>query len=105
LCQLKRWRNFDGYGFNLHISQLVAGQFIVGHVETQSPASAAGLQDGDHLIQVAFVFIVIVIIPIAYGNKWSKKFDERPHRTRRIFSDRRQRNVTSTPKIALFHGS
>lgn len=52
LCQLKRWPQFDGYGFNLHISQVDAGQFVVGHVEIQSPAAAAGLQNGDHLLQV-----------------------------------------------------
>jgi len=52
LCQLKHWPHFDGYGFNLHISHLVPGEFIVGHVDTQSPAAAAGLLPGDHIIQV-----------------------------------------------------
>ena len=52
LCQLKHCRHFDGYGFNLHISQRVPGEFIVGHVDDHSPAAAAGLLPGDHIIQV-----------------------------------------------------
>jgi len=36
----------------------VAGQFVVGRVEARSPAAAAGLLDGDHLIQVVVVIII-----------------------------------------------
>jgi len=60
LCQLKRWTHFDGYGFTLHISQAASGQFIVGHVETESPAAAAGLLPGDHLIQVARSLLLLL---------------------------------------------
>ena len=34
------------------MSNVIPGQFIVGHVDTQSPAAAAGLLPGDHIIQV-----------------------------------------------------
>ena len=56
LCQLKHWPNFSGYGFKLHLSQVIPGQFIVAHVDAHSPAAAAGLLPGDHIIQVTYGF-------------------------------------------------
>jgi len=52
LCQLKRRRHSDGYGFALRIPRARVGRVIVDRVETLSPAAAAGLQRGDHLLQV-----------------------------------------------------
>ena len=52
LCQLKHWPHYAGYGFQLHVSRVVRGEFIIHHVETRSPAAAAGLLPGDHVIQV-----------------------------------------------------
>ena len=64
LCQLKHWPQFVGYGFNLHISQRLPGEFIVGHVDDRSPAAAAGLLPGDHIIQVTLRALLSLNRPI-----------------------------------------
>ncbi len=51
LCNVKKWQHFDGYGFNLHAEKGKAGQFI-GKVDDGSPAAAAGLKEGDRIIEV-----------------------------------------------------
>ncbi len=51
LCTLKKWADFSGYGFNLHAEKGKAGHFI-GVVDENSPASTAGLQEGDKIIAV-----------------------------------------------------
>ncbi len=51
LCVLRIWPDFQGYGFNLHAEKHVPGQFV-GKVEPGSPAEEAGLQKGDHIIEV-----------------------------------------------------
>jgi len=48
---VKKWSDFNGYGFNLHAEKGKAGQFI-GKVDSGSPAEAAGLKDGDRIIEV-----------------------------------------------------
>ncbi|KAK7098535.1 hypothetical protein V1264_002805 [Littorina saxatilis] len=51
LCHIVRWSDFNGYGFNLHAEKGKAGQFI-GKVDEGSPAVAAGLKQGDRIVEV-----------------------------------------------------
>jgi len=51
LCHIVKWENFDGYGFNLHAEKNKPGQYI-GKVDENSPAEAAGLKEGDRIIEV-----------------------------------------------------
>ncbi|RWS13434.1 Na(+)/H(+) exchange regulatory cofactor NHE-RF2-like protein [Dinothrombium tinctorium] len=51
LCHIVKWPDFDGYGFNLHAEKSKSGQFI-GKVDDGSPAQAAGLREGDKIIEV-----------------------------------------------------
>jgi len=51
LCHLRKWSDFNGYGFNLHAERGKAGQFI-GTVDPLSPAVAANLRPGDRIIEV-----------------------------------------------------
>lgn len=51
LCELKAWSDFSGYGFNLHADKGLPGQYV-GKVDPGSPAEAAGLKDGDRIIEV-----------------------------------------------------
>ena len=48
---LKRWPDFQGYGFNLHAEKGKPGQYI-GKVDDDSPSSTAGLKEGDRIIEV-----------------------------------------------------
>merc|ERR1719419_536733 len=50
-CHLKKWPHFNGYGFNLHAEKKKSGQFI-GAVDVNSPAEAAGLLEGDRIVEV-----------------------------------------------------
>ncbi|XP_066588847.1 Na(+)/H(+) exchange regulatory cofactor NHE-RF1 [Prorops nasuta] len=51
LCHIVKWDDFDGYGFNLHAEKGKNGQFI-GKVDDGSPSHAAGLRQGDRIIEV-----------------------------------------------------
>lgn len=51
LCHIMKWDHFDGYGFNLHAEKGKAGQYI-GKVDDGSPAEAAGLRQGDRILEV-----------------------------------------------------
>ncbi|KAJ1531066.1 hypothetical protein ONE63_005894 [Megalurothrips usitatus] len=51
LCHIAKWANFDGYGFNLHAEKGKPGQMI-GKVDEGSPAEAAGLREGDRIVEV-----------------------------------------------------
>lgn len=51
LCHIKKWDHFDGYGFNLHAEKGKPGQYI-GKVDDNSPAEAAGLRQGDRILEV-----------------------------------------------------
>lgn len=51
LCHLVKWPDFQGYGFNLHAERGKAGQFI-GKVDEGSPAEAAGLKEGDRIVEI-----------------------------------------------------
>ena len=48
---MKIWKDFQGYGFNLHAEKGKPGQFI-GKVDDGSPAEAAGLREGDRIIEI-----------------------------------------------------
>lgn len=56
LCEIHKWDSFDGYGFNLHAEKGKPGQYI-GKVDDGSPAEAAGLKEGDRIIEVNSVNI------------------------------------------------
>ena len=51
LCHIVKWQHFDGYGFNLHAEKGKPGQMI-GKVDEGSPAEAAGLKEGDRIVEV-----------------------------------------------------
>lgn len=51
LCHIVKWDDFNGYGFNLHAQKGKNGQFI-GKVDEGSPSQAAGLLQGDRIIEV-----------------------------------------------------
>lgn len=51
LCHVVKRDDFDGYGFNLHAEKGKPGQYI-GKVDDGSPAEAAGLKQGDRIIEV-----------------------------------------------------
>uniref|UniRef100_A0A0B7A089 PDZ domain-containing protein n=1 Tax=Arion vulgaris TaxID=1028688 RepID=A0A0B7A089_9EUPU len=51
LSHVVKWEDFQGYGFNLHAEKGKAGQFI-GKVDAHSPAEAAGLKEGDRIVEV-----------------------------------------------------
>ncbi|PSN47880.1 hypothetical protein C0J52_01262 [Blattella germanica] len=51
LCHIIQWKHFDGYGFNLHAEKGNPGQYI-GKVDEGSPAEAAGLKQGDRIVEV-----------------------------------------------------
>lgn len=50
-CHIVKRPDFDGYGFNLHSEKIKPGQYI-GKVDPESPAEAAGLREGDQIIEV-----------------------------------------------------
>lgn len=51
LCHIVKWEDFDGYGFNLHAEKGKNGQYI-GKVDDGSPSQAAGLKQGDRIVEV-----------------------------------------------------
>ena len=51
LCHLVKWQNFEGFGFNLYAEKNKPGQYI-GEIDSNSPAEAAGLKEGDRIIEV-----------------------------------------------------
>ena len=51
LCHLKKWPNFNGCGFNLH-ERLKHPGHLVGSLDPNSPAEAAGLRKEDKIIEV-----------------------------------------------------
>ena len=51
LCVVRKWPDFQGYGFNLHAEKGKPGQYI-GSVDNNSPAEAAGLKKKDKIIEV-----------------------------------------------------
>ncbi|XP_066158294.1 Na(+)/H(+) exchange regulatory cofactor NHE-RF2 [Euwallacea fornicatus] len=51
LCHIRKVDYFDGYGFNLHAEKGKPGQYI-GKVDEGSPAEAAGLRQGDRILEV-----------------------------------------------------
>ncbi|ALC40999.1 Sip1 [Drosophila busckii] len=55
-CHIVKRPDFDGYGFNLHSEKVKPGQFI-GKVDDNSPAEAAGLKEGDRILEVNGVSI------------------------------------------------
>ncbi|VDO48696.1 unnamed protein product [Schistosoma margrebowiei] len=57
LCILQKWENYSGYGFSLQATKGKVGHYI-SEVDQQSPAFAAGLRDGDYVVEVNGVNIV-----------------------------------------------
>ena len=55
-CTISKWPDFNGYGFNLHAERGKVGQYI-GIVDDDSPAQAAGLKEGDRIVEVKAVNI------------------------------------------------
>jgi len=51
LAHIRQWPHFDGFGFNLHAEKSRPGQFV-GAVDIGSPAEAAGLKEGDRVVEV-----------------------------------------------------
>ena len=51
LCQLTKWPNCYGYGFNLTSERNRPGQFI-SSIDPESAAEAGGLKVGDRIVEV-----------------------------------------------------
>ena len=51
LCHVRSWNDGRGFGFNMQAERGKHGQYI-GKVESGSPAEAAGLRDGDRIVEV-----------------------------------------------------
>jgi len=51
LCRVRKVPDFDGYGFNVRAESGRPGQFV-HDVDERSPAAAAGLRDGDRIVEV-----------------------------------------------------
>ena len=51
LCHVYKWSDFPGFGFSLNAEKGKKGQYV-GQVDKQSPAEAAGLQEGDKILAV-----------------------------------------------------
>lgn len=51
LCHLVKSPTFEGFGFNLYAEKKKPGQYI-GEIDSDSPAEAAGLKEGDRIIEV-----------------------------------------------------
>lgn len=51
LCHMKKWTDFQGYGFNLHAEKSRKGQFV-GKVDPDSPAERVGLREHDRIVEV-----------------------------------------------------
>ena len=58
---LRRWPDFDGFGFNLHSEKGKPGQYI-GKVDDCSPSTAAGLRRGDWIVEVFLVWISVALV-------------------------------------------
>ena len=50
-CLVRKWYDFQGYGFNLHAEKGKAGHFI-GNIDPGSPAQEGGLKEGDIIVEV-----------------------------------------------------
>ncbi|KAK8763812.1 hypothetical protein V5799_033577 [Amblyomma americanum] len=48
---MTKWRDFEGYGFNLHAEKDRRGQYV-GKIDVGSPAEHAGLREGDRIVEV-----------------------------------------------------
>eukprot|EP00092_Neocalanus_flemingeri_P015978 GFUD01017296.1.p1 GENE.GFUD01017296.1~~GFUD01017296.1.p1 ORF type:complete len:267 (-),score=93.15 GFUD01017296.1:9-809(-) len=57
LCHVKKWAHFDGYGFNLHGDKHKPGQ-LIGKIDDNSPAQAAGLKIGDRIHEIEGVNVM-----------------------------------------------
>ena len=51
LCHVRSWNDGRGFGFNMQAERGKHGQYI-GKVESGSAAEAAGLRDGDRIVEV-----------------------------------------------------
>lgn len=51
LCHVVKWNSSDGFGFHLLADKKRKGQFI-GKVDAGSAAEAAGLKQGDRIVEV-----------------------------------------------------
>ena len=51
LCHVRAWNDGRGFGFTMQAERGRHGQYV-GKVEAGSPAEAAGLRDGDRIVEV-----------------------------------------------------
>lgn len=51
LCHLRKWPDFNGYGFNLHAEKGKTGHYV-GSIDDYSPSQAAGLRIDDRIVEV-----------------------------------------------------
>lgn len=95
LCHIIKWIDFDGYGFNLHAEKGKPGQYI-GKVDENSPAEAAGLKEGDRIIEVNGVNI---------SNENHKQVVQRiktiPHETKLLVVDVEADNYFKSKNIVI----
>jgi len=52
LCHLRKWSDFDGYGFTLREDKLGPPGHYVSAVEAHSPAESVGLKTGQRVVEI-----------------------------------------------------
>lgn len=51
MCLIRKWPDYDSYGFDLHYD-VPKEQVFIGGIDEGSPAEAGGLKTGDRVIEV-----------------------------------------------------
>lgn len=83
-CHLRKWADYEGYGFNLHADKANNLHFI-GEVDEGSPAKLGGLRPGDRLVEVNGVNIDKVSWSLNSQNRFQPWFSIRLRKRAYVF--------------------
>lgn len=95
LCCLRKWPDFQGYGFNLHAEKGKAGQFI-GKVDDDSPSVSGGLREHDKVIEVNGVSVATET-----HAQVVQRIKEHPDHVELLVADRETENYYVTRGIVM----
>lgn len=105
LCNLCKWPDFDGYGFNLHAEKDKPGQYI-GSIDPNSPAETGGLRENDRIIEVngenieSLAHSAVIQKIKAGGDKTSMLVADQE--TDKFYKNRGQRISSSMPNVRVY---